>query len=90
MNAEILKKIAHDRKINLKHFDHVNASINENYTKVIITFFNLQVCGGERTWCNRTIVKLSVASILKNAEKTGWWPEDYETNNGSRWIHEIR
>lgn len=90
MTAELLKKVAEAKKINLTHFDHVIATINDNYTKISISFFNLLVYpGGQRRWCNVTTVTKNVAAILKNVESTNIWPEDYETD-GAKWIREIK
>ena len=87
MTKELLNKVATMKKINLSLFDHVYAKVNDNFTFVEITFFNLQISPvGERTWCNRKNVKLSVASILKREEE---FPDEYETD-GSKWIFEIR
>ena len=87
MTRELLNKVAQMKKINLSHFDHVYAEVNANFTFVEITFFNLLVSPmGDRTWCNRKSVKLSVASILKREEE---FPDEYETN-GSKWIYEIK
>lgn len=87
MTKELLNKVAKMKKVNLSLFDHVYAKVNDNYTFVEITFFNLQVSPmGYRTWCNCQNVKLSVSSILKRGEE---FPDDYETNH-PMWIYEIR
>lgn len=87
MTRELLNKVAKVKGINLEHFDHIYAKVNDNFTFVEITFFNLQVSPmGNIKWCSLKSVKLSVSSILKREEEL---PEDYETN-GSRWIYEIR
>lgn len=86
MTKELLNKIATMKKINLSLFDHVYAKVNDNFTFVEITFFNLQVSPmGDRKWCNLKNVKLSVSSILKREEE---FPDEYETD-GSKWIYEI-
>lgn len=87
MTRELLEKVAKMKKVNLSHFDHVYARLNENYTFITITFFNLLVSPmGDRKWCNCKDVKLSVSSILKREEE---FPDEYETD-GSMWIYEIR
>ena len=86
MTKELLNKVATMKKINLSLFDHVYAKVNDNFTFVEITFFNLQVSPmGDRKWCNIKNVKLSVSSILKREEE---FPDEYETD-GSQWIYEI-
>lgn len=86
MTKELLNKVATMKKINLSLYDHVFSKLNDNYTFVVITFFNLQVSPmGVRTSCNCHTVKISVSSILKREEE---YPDDYETD-GSKWIYEI-
>lgn len=87
MTRELLNKVAEQKNINLSLFDHIYSKINDNFTFVEITFFNLMVSPmGDRTWCNCTKVRLSVSSILKREEE---FPDEYETD-GARWIFEIR
>ena len=85
MTREILNKIAKAKKINLGWFDHINAYINPNYTKVFITFGQMEVCGGSRHFLNQNTVVLSVAAIQKRFEIE----TDY-TTQGWTWIDEIR
>ena len=85
MTRELLNKVAKAHKVNLEHYDHVWASINEAYTFITICFSNLQVCGGQRHFYNQRYVKLSIAAIMKRCEEL---PEDYETRS-IEWIHEI-
>lgn len=90
MTRELLNKIAKAKNINLEHFDHVAAHINETYTFVLIDFFSAQILpGGHFRRCNVKSVKLSVSSILKRGEE---FPEDYETERAWRgeWIFNIK
>ena len=80
MTSEILNKIAKAKKVNLGWYDHIDAFINENYTKVFITFANLEVCGGSRFFCNKKTITLSVAAIQKR-EEAEW---DYTTQGWTR------
>lgn len=68
MTQEILNKVCKAKKVNLEWYDHVIAYINENYTKVFITFANLEVVGGRRMFCNDKSIVLSVAAIQKRGE----------------------
>lgn len=90
MTLELLNKIAKAKKINLEHFDHVAASINEAYTWILVDFFNAEILpGGQFRRCNVKSVKLSVSSILKREEEL---PEDYETAMAWRgeWLFNIK
>lgn len=80
MTQEILKKVAKAKKVNLDWYDHVIAYINENYTKVFITFANLEVVGGSRMFCNKKSITLSVAAIQKR-EEVEW---EYTTQGWER------
>lgn len=84
MTSEILNKIAKAKKVNLNWYDHIIAYINDNYTKVFVTFGNLEVVGGNRFFCNKKTVVLSVAAIQKR-EEPEW---DYTTQGWER-IEEI-
>ena len=84
MTSEILNKIAKAKKVNLNWYDHIIAYINDNYTKVFVTFGNLEVVGGSRFFCNKKTVVLSVAAIQKR-EEPEW---DYTTQGWER-IEEI-
>ena len=85
MTREILNKIAKANKINLEHYDHIWATINEAYTFVTICFSNLQICGGQRNYYNQRYIKMSVAAMLKREE----YPDEYETR-GIEWINDIK
>ena len=85
MTRELLNKIVKANKINLEHYDHIWATINEAYTFVTICFCNMQVCGGEKTFHNQLYIRMSTAAMMKRGEL----PEDYETRN-IEWIYEIR
>ena len=80
MTKEILTKVAKTKKIDLNLYDHVIGYINENYTKVFITFANLEVCFGTRLFCNKKNVVMSVAAIQKR-EEPEW---DYTTQGWTR------
>lgn len=68
MTREILNKIAKAKKIDLAMYDHVIGYINENYTKVYVTFANLEVVGGSRYFYNKKSVVFLVSSLQKNEE----------------------
>ena len=85
MTRELLNKIVKANKINLEHYDHIWATINEAYTFVTICFCNMQVCGGEKTFHNQLYIRMSTAAMMKRGEL----PEDYETRS-IEWIYEIR
>ena len=68
MTREIITKICKTKKVNLEWYDHIIAYINENYTKVFVTFANLEVVGGSRLFCNKKTITLSVAAIQKREE----------------------
>ena len=85
MTKEILNRIAKAKKVNLSYYDHVLAFINENYTKVIVSFGLLEVCGGHRYFCCQKDVVLSVAAIQKREE-----PEWEYTTQGWEEIATIR
>lgn len=85
MTREILNKVAKAKKVNLDWYDHIIAYINENYTKVFITFANLEVCGGSRLFCNKKSITLSVSALQKR-EEPEW---DYTTQGWER-IENIR
>lgn len=68
MTRDIINNICKTKKVNLGWYDHVLAFINENYTKVIVTFANLEVVGGSRYFCNKKTLTLSVAAIQKREE----------------------
>lgn len=85
MTREILNNICKTRKVNLDWYDHINAFINENYTKVFITFAQMEVVGGGRMFCNQKTVTLSVAAIQKREE-----PEWEYTTQGWERIEYIR
>lgn len=90
MTRELLNKVAKAKKINLEHFDHVAAFVNEAYTFVYITFFQAEILpGGQFRRCNCKEVKLSVTAILKREEEM---PEDYETamHHRGEWLFNIR
>ena len=80
MTREILEKIAKAKKVNIGWYDHVFAFINENYTKVFVTFGSLEVVGGGRCFCNKKTITLSVAAIQKR-EEPEW---DYTTQGWTR------
>lgn len=80
MTQEILKRVAKAKKVNLDWYDHMIAYINENYTKVFITFANLEVVGGSRSFCNKKTITLSVAAIQKR-EEAEW---EYTTQGWER------
>lgn len=87
MTKEILNNIAKAHKINLSIYDHVYAAINDNYTKIRVYIYALEILpGGQRRWCGTQAFNLSVNAILKKEELL---PEDYETN-GERWIYELK
>lgn len=95
MTRELLNKIAKSHKIDLSHYDHIYSRINDNYTKVVITFFQVEVISGCRRWCNQLTICLSISAISKRIYKAAIndeyepFPEDYETN-GSEWLFNIR
>lgn len=80
MTTEILNKIAKAKKINLDWYDHINAFINPNYTKVFVTFGTLEVCFGSRTFCNKKTIVLSLSAIQKR-EENEW---EYTTQGWER------
>lgn len=80
MTREILNKIAKAKKVNLGWYDHINAFINSNYTKVFVTFGTLEVVGGGRIFCGQKTVTFLVSSIQKN-EEPEW---DYTTQGWER------
>lgn len=84
MNATILKSIAKRKGINLDYYGKVRSFINDNYTKLIVIFYDEEGVGTHRTICNRRVETMSVSAILKREEM----PEDYETNGGE-WIMDI-
>lgn len=84
MTREILNKIAKSKKVNLDWYDHIIAYINDNYTKVFVTFGNLEVVGGSRFFCNKKTIVLSVCAIQKREE-----PEWNYTTQGWERIEEI-
>lgn len=85
MTREIIEKIAKAKKINLDWYDHINAYINENYTKVFVTFGTLEVCFGSRTYCGQKTITLLVSSLQKNEE-----PEWEYTTQGWERIEDIK
>lgn len=86
MTRELLNKVAKAKKINLKTYDSVNAYVNDNFTKVFITFGCTEVLAGSKRMYQKNTIVLSVNAILKREEE---WPEDYATN-GNTWLWEIR
>lgn len=68
MTQEIITKICKTKKVNLDWYDHIIAYINDNYTKVFVTFANLEVVGGSRFFFNKKTITLSVAAIQKREE----------------------
>jgi len=68
MTQGIINKVCKTKKVNKGWFDHVFAYINDNYTKVFITFANLEVVGGSRMFYNKKTITLSVAAIQKREE----------------------
>lgn len=85
MTREIINKICKTKKINLEWYDHIISYINQNYTKIFITFASLEVVGGNRYFCNKKTITLSVAAIQKR-EEVEW---DY-TTQGWEEISDIR
>lgn len=85
MTQEIINKVCKTKKVNKEWFDHVFAYINDNYTKVFITFANLEVVGGGRMFYNKKTITLSVAAIQKR-EEFEW---EYTTQGWER-IENIR
>ena len=85
MTQEIINKVCKTKKVNKEWYDHIIAYINENYTKVFITFANLEVVGGSRFFCNKKTITLSVAAIQKR-EEFEW---EYTTQGWER-IEDIR
>ena len=75
MTQEIINKICKTKKVNLEWYDSIFAYINENYTKVFVTFALQEVVGGRRHFCCEKTVTLSVAAIQKR-EEVEW---DYTT-----------
>ena len=90
MTKQILNKIARDAKINVEWYDHVNAWINEAYTKLYIEFSNLEVCGGARLFLNRRTITKNVAAIERRSYLYGEAAAWEYTTNGPVWIDEIR
>ena len=80
MTREIITKICKAKKVNLEWYDHIIAYINESYTKVFVTFANLEVVGGSRFFCNEKTVTLSVSAIQKR-EENEW---EYTTQGWER------
>ena len=69
MTREVLNKIAAAKKLNLDYYDHILGFINESYTKVIITFANLEILpGGNRIYCNKKCVTFLVSALQKKEE----------------------
>lgn len=85
MTQAIINKVCKTKKVNKEWFDHVFAYINDNYTKVFITFANLEVVGGGRMFYNKKTITLSVAAIQKR-EEFEW---EYTTQGWER-IENIR
>lgn len=85
MTQEIITKICKAKKVNLEWYDHIIAYINDNYTKVFVTFANLEVVGGSRLFYNKKSITLSVAAIQKREE-----PEWEYTTQGWERIENIR
>ena len=85
MTQEIINKICKTKKVNKDWYDHIIAYINENYTKVSVTFANLEVVGGSRIFCNKKTITLSVCALQKRGE-IEW---EY-TTQGWEWIETIR
>lgn len=79
MTREILNKVAKENKVNLDWYDHCIAYINENYTKIYITFGLLEVVGGYRNFCSRRTIVKSVAAIQRrNAQVNHTEPSEWE------------
>ena len=74
MTQEIINKVCKTKKVNKEWFDHVFAYINDNYTKVFITFANLEVVGGGRMFYNKKTITLSVAAIQRERSLSGNTP----------------
>lgn len=87
MTRALLNKIAKAKKINLDHYDHVAAFINEQYTFIYVSFWAHEVVGGRAFRCCEKKVKLSVSSILKREEE---FPEDYVTGPYGKWLWEVK
>lgn len=68
MTREILNKICKSKKIDLGRYDHINGFINENYTKVFVTFGTLEVVGGSRTFYDKKTIVFLVSSLQKKEE----------------------
>ena len=80
MTRNIIEKIAKAKKINLDWYDHIIGCINENYTKVFITFATLEVLPGCRMYCNKKTITLSLCAIQKR-EENEW---EYTTQGWER------
>lgn len=86
MTKEILSKIAKAKGIDLSLYDHVFGYINPNYTKVIVSFAILEVCGlAHRVFCCQRDVTLSVCALMKKGE-----PEWEYTTQGWQAIEDLR
>lgn len=85
MTQAIINKVCKTKKVNKGWYDHIFAYINDNYTKVFITFANLEVVGGGRMFYNKKTITLSVAAIQKR-EEFEW---EYTTQGWER-IENIR
>ena len=85
MTQEIINKICKTKKINLGWYDHILGFINDNYTKVFVTFAQIEVVGGGRKFYNQKTITLSVAAIQKR-EEFEW---EYTTQGWER-IENIR
>lgn len=85
MTREIITKIAKAKGINLDYYDHINAYINPNYTKVYITFGTLECCYGHRTFCCQRTVTMLISALQKR-EEPEW---EYTTQGWERieYIH---
>ena len=68
MTRELLNKIAKENRVNLSEHTHIQAFINQNYTKLYIEFSTLEVCGSSRLFVCPVVITKSVAAIArKNA-----------------------
>ena len=68
MTRELLNKIAKANKVNLSEHTHIQAFINQNYTKLYIEFSTMEVCGSSRLFVCPVVITKSVAAIArKNA-----------------------
>lgn len=87
MTKELLNRIAKMKNIDLALYDHVYATVSEDYKWVYCSVWAHESVGGHINRAGEKRFKLSVMSILKREQEL---PEEYETPWQGSWIYELK